>query len=190
MSAQHHCDWCMLLNSIYMLVNVFSDIIMLKRCLNDWIMFWEQKGARLRGTSHTHTPCCSAYCCADLSHQHDVCHLKQTCTSKGAARKHLTTITDVMILNYAVSLNMARVLDSVSTWLVYWTCIGLNPIPWACGLVNCLLTVFLYNYSPSRQNSCQTWVNSRAETVWVRSKGREMNMLWCNKWFHHKQITS
>jgi len=33
---------------------------------------------------------------------------KQTCTFKGAARKYLTTITDVMILNYAVGLDVAR----------------------------------------------------------------------------------
>jgi len=76
-------------------------------------MFWEQKGARLRGTSHTHTHCDSAYCCADLSHQHDVRPLKQTCTPKGAARKYLTTVTDVMILNYAISLDVAREWDSI-----------------------------------------------------------------------------
>ena len=33
-----------------------------------------------------------------------VCRLKQTCTPLGAARKYVTTITDVHILNYAVSL--------------------------------------------------------------------------------------
>jgi hypothetical protein len=103
-------DIIMSLNSIYMLVKVFNDIIMLQRCLNDIIMFWEQKGARLRGMSHTHRHCDSAYCCADLSHQHDVCCLKQTCTPKGAARKYLTTVTNVMILtrNYAVGLEVAR----------------------------------------------------------------------------------
>ena len=145
-------------NSIYMLVKVFNDIIMLQRCLNDIIMLWEQKCARLRGVPHTHRHCDSAYCRADLSHQHDVCRLKQTCTPKGAARKYLTTVTDVMILNYAVGLDVARV--------------GPNPIPKACGLVNCLFTVFLYNYWPSRQNSCQAWVNSLAETFRVRSQGR------------------
>ena len=103
-------DMIMSLNSIYMLVKVFNDIIMLQRCLNDIIMFWEQKGARLRGMSHTHTHCASAYCCPDLSHQHDVYCLKQTCTPKGAARKYLTTVTDVMILtrNYAVGLEVTR----------------------------------------------------------------------------------
>ena len=101
-------DIIMSLNSIYMLVKVFNNIIMLQRCLNDIIMCWEQKGARLQGISHTHKHCDSAYCCADLSHQHDVCHLKQTCTPKGAARKYLTTVTDVMILNYAVDLEVAR----------------------------------------------------------------------------------
>ena len=37
-----------------------------------------------------------------------VCRLKQTCTFKGAARKDLTSVTDVMILNYAVGLDVAR----------------------------------------------------------------------------------
>jgi len=77
------------------------------------------------------------------------------------------------------------IMQSVSTWLM-----GPNPIPWACGLVNHLLTVFLYDYSPSRQNSYQTWVNSLAETVRVWSQGRQMNMSWCNKCFHRNQITS
>ena len=36
-----------------------------------------------------------------------VCRLKQTCTFKGTARKYLTTVTDVMILNYAVGLDVA-----------------------------------------------------------------------------------
>jgi len=77
------------------------------------------------------------------------------------------------------------IMQPVSPWLV-----GPNPIPRACGLVNCLLKVFLYNYSPSRQNSCETWVNSLAETVRVRLQSKQMYMLWCNRWFHHKQITS
>ena len=71
-----------------------------------------------------------------------VCRLKQPCTFKGSARKYLTTVTDLMILNYAVGLYVAR--D------------GTNRIPRTCVLVNCLLTVFLYNWSQSHQNSCQT----------------------------------
>jgi len=82
-------------------------------CLNDIIMFWEKKGAKLRDMPHAHTHCDSVYCCADLSHQHDVCHLKPTCTPKGAARKYLTTVTDVMILNYAVGLDVAREWDPI-----------------------------------------------------------------------------
>jgi len=111
-------DIIMSLNSMYMLAKVFNDIIMLQRCLNDIIMFWEQKGARFRGMSHTHTHCDSAYCCADLSHQHDVCRLKHKCTPKGAARKYLTTVTDVMILKYAVGLEVARgtQLNTQSAW--------------------------------------------------------------------------
>jgi len=37
-----------------------------------------------------------------------VCRLKQTCTPTGATRKYLTTITDVFLLNYTVSLDEAR----------------------------------------------------------------------------------
>jgi len=37
-----------------------------------------------------------------------VCRLKQTCTPTGADRKWVTTVTDVMILNYAVGLDVAR----------------------------------------------------------------------------------
>jgi len=36
-----------------------------------------------------------------------MCHLKQSCMPTGA-RKYLTTITDVLILNYAVSIDEAR----------------------------------------------------------------------------------
>jgi len=38
-----------------------------------------------------------------------VCRLKQTCTPLGAARKYVTTITDVHILNHAVSLETCRI---------------------------------------------------------------------------------
>jgi len=115
-------DIIMSLNSICMLVKVFNNIIMLQRCLNDIIMCWKQKGARLRGISLTHRHCDSAYCCADLSHQHDVCHLKQTCTPKGAARKYLTIVTDVMILtrNYAVGLEVAS--ETQSNTQGVWPC--------------------------------------------------------------------
>jgi len=37
-----------------------------------------------------------------------VSRLKQTCMTTGAARKWVTTVTDVMILNYAVGLDVAR----------------------------------------------------------------------------------
>jgi len=37
-----------------------------------------------------------------------VSRLKQTCTPTGAARKWVTTVTNVMILNYAVGLDVAR----------------------------------------------------------------------------------
>jgi len=38
-----------------------------------------------------------------------VCRLRQTCTPLGAARKYVTTIIDVHILNYAVSLETCRI---------------------------------------------------------------------------------
>jgi len=37
-----------------------------------------------------------------------VCRLKQTCTPTGADRKWATTVTDVMMLYYAVGLDVAR----------------------------------------------------------------------------------
>jgi len=37
-----------------------------------------------------------------------VSRLKQTCTPTGAARKWVMTVTNVMILNYAVGLDVAR----------------------------------------------------------------------------------
>ena len=37
-----------------------------------------------------------------------VCRLKQTCTPTGVHRKWVTTVTDVMMLNHAVSLDVAR----------------------------------------------------------------------------------
>ena len=53
-----------------------------------------------------------------------VSRLKQTCTPTGAANKWVTTVTDVMILNY----------ELVWTWLE----MERNTIHKACGLVNCL----------------------------------------------------
>ena len=42
----------------------------------------------------------------------EVCRLKQTCTPLGAARKYVTTITDVHILNNAVSLQTCRIMTN------------------------------------------------------------------------------
>jgi len=148
-----------------------------QRCLNDIIMFWDQQDASLRGMPHTHTHCDSAYCCAHLSHQHDVCRLKQTCKPKGAAQKYLTIVTDVMILNNALGFDVARVDGAQPNSKGVWPC----KLP-----VDSLPLQLLAN----RQNSCQTWVNSLAETFRVRLEGRQMKMSWCNKCFHHKQIAS
>ena len=40
-----------------------------------------------------------------------VCCLQQTCTPTGAARTYSTTITDVFLINYAVSLNPAKMAE-------------------------------------------------------------------------------
>jgi len=37
-----------------------------------------------------------------------VSRIKQTCTPNGAAQKLVTNVTDVMILNYAIGLDVAR----------------------------------------------------------------------------------
>jgi len=50
-----------------------------------------------------------------------VCCLKQTCTPTVAARKYITTITDVFLLNYAVGLDVARVETQINTQGV-WPC--------------------------------------------------------------------
>jgi len=49
-----------------------------------------------------------------------VCRLKQTCTPKRAAQKYLTTVTDLMILNYAVGLDVARATQSNTQGV--WPC--------------------------------------------------------------------
>ena len=47
-----------------------------------------------------------------------VCRLKQTCTPLGAARKYVTTITCVLIWNYAVSLETCRITRNTLTCLL------------------------------------------------------------------------
>jgi len=122
--------------------------------------------------SHTHTHCDSAYCCADFSHQRDVCRLKQTCTPKGAAQKYLTTVTDVMILIYAVGLDVARGTQSNTQGV------------WPCKLPIDSLPLQLFAKSPKLMSVMS---KSLVETFRMRSQGRQMNMLWCNTYFHHKK---
>jgi len=50
-----------------------------------------------------------------------VCRLKQTCTPTGAARKWVTTLTDVIKLNYAVGLDVVRDGSQCNTQGV-WSC--------------------------------------------------------------------
>ena len=58
-----------------------------------------------------------------------VCHLKQTCTPTGAARKYITTITGVFLLNYAVGLDVARVETQINNQGA-WPCkLPLDRLP-------------------------------------------------------------
>jgi len=50
-----------------------------------------------------------------------VCHLKQTCTPTKTDPKWVTTVTDVMMLNYAVGLDVARDGTQCNTQGV-WVC--------------------------------------------------------------------
>jgi len=56
-----------------------------------------------------------------------VCRMKQTCTPLGAARKYVTTITDVHIWNYAVSLETCRITTNTQG---VWKCkLPLSSVP-------------------------------------------------------------
>lgn len=60
----------------------------------------------------------------------EVCSLKQTCTSKGARRKFITTISDVFILDRPVGLDEARTNTQTNTQGV-WPCwIPVHSFPW------------------------------------------------------------
>jgi len=70
-----------------------------------------------------------------------VCRLKQTLMPTAAARKYLTTITDVFLLNYAQSVSTRHVM-------------GPKKVSRACGVVNCLLTVSRCSSWHLRLHSC------------------------------------
>jgi len=58
-----------------------------------------------------------------------VCRLEQTCTPIGADQKWVTTVTDVMILNYAVGLDVARDETQSNTQGV-WPCkVPIDSLP-------------------------------------------------------------
>ena len=69
-----------------------------------------------------------------------VFRLKQTCTPTGAAHKYLTTITDVFLLNYEVSLDEARDGTQKNT-LGVWPCkLPIDSLPlqrWHLHLHSC-----------------------------------------------------
>jgi len=72
-----------------------------------------------------------------------LCHLKQTCQPAGAACKYLTPITDVFLLNYAVSLDEARDGNQKNTQGV-WPCklpmdsLSLQQLSSSPALMSCL----------------------------------------------------
>jgi len=72
-----------------------------------------------------------------------VCRLKQTYTPTGADRKCMTTVTDVMILNYAIGLDVAH---------GYWTQSNTQGV-WPCKLPNDSLSVPLLAMSQDLMNA-------------------------------------
>jgi len=109
MSAQHQCDWCMSLNSICMLVKVFSDIIMLQMCLNDIIMFWEQNGARPCGVCLKHTHIVTVCIVALISLTNMTC---------ATWNKHVTLKEQPENIWLLSLMWWSWIMQSVSTWLV------------------------------------------------------------------------
>ena len=67
-----------------------------------------------------------------------VCRLKQTFTPKGAAQRYLTTVTDVMILNHAVGLDVVRGTQSNTQGVWPWK-LPIDNLP--------------HKYSPSLESS-------------------------------------
>jgi len=93
-------------------------------------------------------------------------------------QKYLTTVICVMILNYAVGLDVAGDVTQSNTQGV-WPCIlPIDSLP-PYLLVKCL-------------NSCSTSlnVNSLAETFRVRLQGSQMKILLRNKCFYHHPLAS
>jgi len=58
-----------------------------------------------------------------------MCRLKQTCTPTGAARTWVTTVTDVIILNYAVGLDVARDGTQYNTQGVWPSKLPIDSLP-------------------------------------------------------------
>jgi len=91
-------------------------------------------------------------------HGHSLISGPDICYRRLAKRFHLEQLREgdlVPNLGAAASLQNPKPLQvSCSTRGVMWrvSLMGPNGISRACGLVNCLLTVFLYIYSPSRLN--------------------------------------
>jgi len=82
----------------------------------------------------------------------EVCRLKQRCTPTGVDWKYLMTVTDVMILNHTVSLDVARRHGNIQ---------GV----WPCKLP-------IDSFLPCRLTSCWTWLNSLPDTFQRQSQCR------------------
>jgi len=83
-----------------------------EQCINDTIAFLEKEGVDKKLEEKWFTAAANVTL-ADGSKK--VCCLKQTCTPTSAARKYITTITDVFLLNYEVGLDVARVGTQINT---------------------------------------------------------------------------
>jgi len=94
--------------------------------INAAITFLEKEGQNNKLQEKWFAAACNVTL-ADGSKQ--VCRLKQTCTPTGADLKYITTITDVVLLNYAVGLDVARVETQLNTQGV-WPCkLPLDSLP-------------------------------------------------------------
>ena len=103
-----------------------------------------------------------------------VCRLNQTCTPEGADWKYLTTVTDVMILNHAVGLDVARGAQSYTQGV--WP--SKSPID--------SLPLKLLAKSPELMSE----LSKQPRRNFPSTVAVYMKMSWCNKWFHHKRLAS
>jgi len=98
-----------------------------------------------------------------------VCRLKQTYTPIGADRKNFTIITDVFLLNCAVSLDQACDGSQNNTWGV-WPCkLPIDNLP-RSAVAGKLSPALMSGVSAQRL----TWVYNLADTFRLRFQGSRM----------------